>query len=88
MRTVRSFAAELATRNIRVNAVAPGYTMTEMTKLGISRKDWLDVWTEMTPMKRFADPSEIANGVLFLASDASSYVTGTVMLIDGGYSCW
>jgi len=85
---VRSFAAELAPRNIRVNAIAPGYTLTAMTKLGLSRKDWVDTWTEMTPMRRFAEPSEIANGVHFLASDASSYVTGIVLLIDGGYSCW
>jgi len=85
---VRSFAAELATNNIRVNAVAPGYTLTEMTKLGLSRKDWVDTWTEMTPMRRFAEPSEIANGVHFLASDAASYMTGIVLVIDGGYSCW
>jgi NAD(P)-dependent dehydrogenase (short-subunit alcohol dehydrogenase family) len=85
---VRSFAAELAPSNIRVNAVAPGYTLTAMTKLGLSRKEWVDTWTEMTPMRRFAEPIEIANGVHFLASDAASYVTGTVLLIDGGYSCW
>lgn len=85
---VRSFAAELAPRNVRVNAVAPGYTLTEMTKLGLSRKDWVEKWTELTPMHRFAEPAEVANGILFLACDASSYITGTIMLIDGGYSCW
>ena len=85
---VRSFAAELAMDGVRVNAVAPGYTLTEMTKRGLSKKAWVDVWTEMTPMKRFADPGEIALPVVFLASRASSYVTGTVTLVDGGYSCW
>lgn len=85
---VKSLAVELAPRAIRVNAVAPGYTLTEMTKLGLSKREWVEVWEEMTPMRRFADPSEIAHAVLFLASDAASYVTGTILLVDGGYTCW
>ncbi len=85
---VRSLAVELATRNVRVNAVAPGYTLTEMTKRGLSKREWVEVWEEMTPMRRFADPDEIAHAVLYLASDAASYVTGSVLLVDGGYSCW
>lgn len=85
---VKSLAIELAPHAIRVNAVAPGYTLTEMTKRGLSRRDWVSVWEEMTPMRRFAEPSEIAHAVLFLASDAASYVTGTILLVDGGYTCW
>ncbi len=85
---VRSLAAELALKNVRVNAVAPGYTLTEMTKRGLSNSEWVEIWRDMTPMRRFAEPSEIAHAVLYLASDAASYVTGTVLLVDGGYSCW
>ncbi len=85
---VKSLAVELAPHKIRVNAVAPGYTLTEMTKLGLSKREWVDVWEEMTPMRRFSEPSEIAHAVLFLASDAASYVTGTILLVDGGYTCW
>ncbi|MCP4384229.1 MAG: glucose 1-dehydrogenase [Hyphomicrobiales bacterium] len=85
---VRSLAAELAPQNVRVNAVAPGYTLTEMTKRGLGKREWVDIWQDMTPMQRFAEPEEIAHAVLYLASDAASYVTGTVLLVDGGYSCW
>ena len=85
---VKSLACELAQYQIRVNAVAPGYTLTEMTKLGLSKREWVEVWKEMTPMRRFADPSEIAHAVLFLASQAASYVTGAILLVDGGYTCW
>ncbi len=85
---VKSMAIELAPHKIRVNAVAPGYVLTEMTKLGLSNAEWVKVWEEMTPMKRFAEPSEIANVMLFLASDAASYMTGSIVLVDGGYTCW
>jgi NAD(P)-dependent dehydrogenase (short-subunit alcohol dehydrogenase family) len=62
--------------------------MTEMTKLGLSTQEWVKMWEEMTPMHRFAQPSEIAYTMLFLASDAASYVTGAILLVDGGYTCW
>jgi NAD(P)-dependent dehydrogenase (short-subunit alcohol dehydrogenase family) len=85
---VKSLAVELAPHNIRVNAVAPGYVMTEMTNLGLSTSEWAKQWEEMTPMRRFAEPSEVAYTMLFLASDAASYVTGAILLVDGGYTCW
>jgi NAD(P)-dependent dehydrogenase (short-subunit alcohol dehydrogenase family) len=85
---VKALAVELAPYKIRVNAVAPGYVMTEMTKLGLSTQEWVKMWEEMTPMHRFAQPSEIAYTMLFLASDAASYVTGAILLVDGGYTCW
>jgi NAD(P)-dependent dehydrogenase (short-subunit alcohol dehydrogenase family) len=85
---VKALAVELAPYKIRVNAVAPGYVMTEMTKRGLSTQEWVELWEEMTPMHRFADPTEIAYTMLFLASDAASYVTGAILLVDGGYTCW
>jgi NAD(P)-dependent dehydrogenase (short-subunit alcohol dehydrogenase family) len=85
---VKGLAVELAPYKIRVNAVAPGYVLTEMTKRGLSTAEWVKMWEEMTPMHRFAEPSEIAYTMLFLASDAASYVTGAILLVDGGYTCW
>jgi NAD(P)-dependent dehydrogenase (short-subunit alcohol dehydrogenase family) len=85
---VKALAVELAPLRIRVNAVAPGQTLTEMTRHGLTKREWVEVWEEMTPMKRFAEPDEIAHAVLFLASDAASYCTGTVLIVDGGRTCW
>jgi len=85
---VKALAVELAPHKIRVNAVAPGYVLTEMTKRGLSTAEWVKMWEEMTPMRRFAEPPEIAYTMLFLASDAASYVPGAILLVDGGYTCW
>lgn len=84
MSTVMAF--EYAGRGIRVNALAPGYVVSDMTAGGIARPDWNRIWTENTPMGRFAQPEEMATCALFLASDAASYVTGTVLVADGGYT--
>lgn len=81
----KSLAVEWAGR-VRVNAVAPGYTATELTLLGRSRPEWFNTWLSGTPMGRLAEPREIALAVAFLASDAASYVTGTVLTVDGGYT--
>jgi NAD(P)-dependent dehydrogenase (short-subunit alcohol dehydrogenase family) len=83
-----SMAAEWATRGVRVNSVSPGYIATEMTKRGMSIKEWSTVWVEMTPMKRVGEPSEVAHAIWYLASDASKFATGTDLIIDGGYSSW
>lgn len=81
----RSLAVEWAGR-VRVNAVAPGYTATELTLLGRSKPEWFNTWLAGIPMGRLADPREIALAVAFLASDAASYITGTVVTADGGYT--
>jgi NAD(P)-dependent dehydrogenase (short-subunit alcohol dehydrogenase family) len=81
----RSLAVEWAGR-VRVNAVAPGYTATELTLLGRSKPEWFETWLAGIPMGRLAEPREIALAVAFLASDAASYVTGTVLTVDGGYT--
>jgi NAD(P)-dependent dehydrogenase (short-subunit alcohol dehydrogenase family) len=82
----KSLAVEWAKSGVRVNAVAPGHVATELTLRGRSNPEWFDTWMRMTPMGRLGEPREIANAVLFLAADASSYITGTVLTIDGGYT--
>lgn len=82
----RVMAFEYAARGIRVNALAPGYVVSDMTAGGIARPEWNRIWTENTPMGRFARPEEMASCALFLASDAASYVTGAVLVADGGYT--
>lgn len=84
----KSLAGEWADRGVRVNSVSPGYIGTEMTKQGMDNSEWYKTWLEMTPMKRVGEPSEIANAVWYLASDAASYATGTNLVVDGGYTCW
>jgi NAD(P)-dependent dehydrogenase (short-subunit alcohol dehydrogenase family) len=84
----KSLACEWASNNVRVNALAPGYVATEMTRPGREKEEWNSMWLEMTPMKRCAAPDEIASAALFLASDASSFITGSVLVVDGGYTAW
>lgn len=82
----RSMAVELADKGIRVNAIAPGYVRTDMTEGGIDNLDWFKVWSERTPLGRVAEPEEIASLAHFLASPASSYMTGSIVVADGGYT--
>jgi len=84
----RSLAGEWAPRGVRVNCVAPGYTATPLTKRGLETPEWRETWLKETPMGRLADPAEIAPAVLYLASDAASFVTGHALVVDGGYTCW
>jgi len=84
----RSLAAEWASAGVRVNAIAPGYVATELTKGGMSIPEWRETWLAMTPMGRLAEPREIAPAAVFLASDAAAYVTGSVLVVDGGYTSW
>lgn len=82
----KSLASELAAENIRVNAVAPGYIDTDMSRGGMKNDEWWPTWRNMTPMGRVGQPEEVAAAILFLCSPASSYVTGEVLVIDGGYT--
>ncbi len=78
----KSLAKEVASRNIRVNVIAPGYISTEMT--GQLDESILKSIEASIPLKRAGEPDEVAHSVVFLASSASSYLTGAVLTVDGG----
>ncbi len=84
----KSLAAEWGARGVRVNAVAPTYINTPLTAYVKTNKPMFDAWINGTPMARLGEPDEIAAVVLFLASDAASLLTGSIVQADGGYTCW
>lgn len=84
----KSLASEWAPYNIRVNAMAPGYMSTPMAQPFFEDPAMGGIWMENIPMKRPGQPEELGPAAVFLASDASSYVTGAVIVIDGGYTIW
>ncbi|MDZ4768229.1 MAG: glucose 1-dehydrogenase [Chloroflexota bacterium] len=87
----RSLAAEWAPRGVRVNSISPGYTRTQLvedllaTPLG---QEVLPVWMNLIPMRRMAEVTDLQGACVYLACEASDYVTGSDMVIDGGYCCW
>ena len=83
---IRALAAELADRGVRANAIAPGVVDTPLTAQIKAHPDWYGAYADKTMLRRWARPEEIAGAVLYLASDASSYTTGSVMFVDGGWT--
>ena len=84
----RALALEWAPYNIRVNCIAPGFFETEMTKVQQEDERHRSFLMHKIPFRRFGRPEEIIGSALFLASDASTYVTGSTLFVDGGYSIW
>ena len=82
----KSAALEFVGDNIRINAICPGMFDTNLFESSVPKEEW-DALISMVPMKRFGKPHEIAYGTIFLASDESSFMTGTDLVIDGGYTC-
>ncbi len=84
----KSMATEWAARGVRVNAVAPTYIETEMNKYVYDDPEMYRHWIGGTPMARMGKPEEVASVVVFLAGDGASLMTGSIVLVDGGYVCW
>ena len=80
----KSLALEWAPYGIRVNSISPGYMKTEMTMASMTQL--FATWEALTPLGRLGVPEELRGAVIFLASDASSYMIGHDLVIDGGYT--
>ncbi len=79
----KSLAAEWGIHNVRVNSISPGYIDTGLTQ-AVQRRSWI----ERVPLKRIGKPEDLQGAVVYLASDASSFTTGSDILVDGGFCCW
>ncbi|KAF8472786.1 short-chain dehydrogenase/reductase-like protein SDR [Kalaharituber pfeilii] len=86
---MKCMAVEWAPYNIRVNALCPGYQLTPLLKSILAKEgDLSQEWKDLTPMGRLGDPKELRGPIVFMASDASSFMTGHDLTVDGGYTVW
>lgn len=86
LQMIRALAAELGPKGVRANAVAPGVVETPLTAQIKNQPEWYRAYAEKSALGRWAQPSEMVGAVIYLASDASSFVTGSLMLVDGGWT--
>ena len=86
LQIVRTLAAELGDSGVRVNAIAPGVVETPLTEQIKSHKAWYEAYANKSALSRWAKPSELVGAVVYLASSAASFVTGTLTLVDGGWT--
>lgn len=86
MQTTKSLACEWARFGITVNCVCPGFVETPLIEENLKDERWVGYMTMRTPMRRLAKPEDVAGAVLFLSSDMASYITGTSIVVDGGFS--
>lgn len=83
---LRTAAAEFGPRGVRVNALAPGVVETPLTAPIAAVPEWYDAYARKSALGRWAQPSEMAGAIVYLASDAASFVTGAVLFVDGGWT--
>lgn len=83
---LRTAAAEFGPHGVRCNAIAPGIVATPLTAPIRADREWSDAYASKSALGRWAEPSEIAGAVVYLASDAASYVTGSCLMVDGGWT--
>lgn len=84
----KSLAVEWAQYGVRVNSISPGYIGTELVKTNPTLIPLINTWNEMAPMHRLGEPEELQTVTLYLASDASSFTTGSDVVIDGAFTCF
>jgi len=85
LQMIRTLAAELGPQNVRANALAPGVVETPLTQQIKDIPDWYEAYASKSALGRWAQPSEMAGPIVYLASDASSFVTGSLLVADGGW---
>ncbi|MDE0099253.1 MAG: SDR family NAD(P)-dependent oxidoreductase [Truepera sp.] len=85
LQMVRALAAELGPQGVRANAIAPGVVETPLTEQIRTRPEWYRAYAEKGALGRWAQPGEMVGAVVYLASDAASYVTGSLLIVDGGW---
>lgn len=83
---IRTAAAELGPSGVRVNAIAPGVVETPLTAQIVANREWYDAYAAKSALARWAKPHELAGAVVYLASDAAGFVTGSVLTVDGGWT--
>ena len=86
LQMIRALAAEIGPSGVRANAIAPGIVETPLTQQIKQNDAWYRAYSDKSMMRRWAKPSELVGAVVYLASDASSYVTGSCLLVDGGWT--